>query len=210
MRALLNGAMAVFACVLMPPPGSTAAQVEGSQYAVVVLRPALSYESMQNETALAPAPYGGDAVAVDLQAGATRAAQAKGLTLASLSSLGPEADVNGLLDELSGVSATLLRRQISEEARRALGQLAERDERAAVLVTVARVKVGPGGSWNAYSGAITSSMSQTRLQAALLECRSGRVLWRNETLLREIPRVGDKEYVKALGVLFGTLALPKE
>jgi hypothetical protein len=185
--------------VLTPALGAGVPPVEQAAVAVLVLPPTLSYEALHNEAPLSATPFGAAAVAADVKAVAIRSAQASSLELA------PDADAGA-----DGLSAALLRRQIPEDAKSALAKLADSDERAAVLATVLRVKVGPGGSWNSYTGAITSGMSQTRLQAALVHCRSARVLWKNEVLLREIPRVGDKDYAKALAALFAGLAVPKE
>ena len=55
-----------------------------------------------------------------------------------------------------------------------------------LLVQFVRVKQGPGGSWNPYSGAITSGMSTTSFQAALISTRTGQVAWKNEVLERTV------------------------
>jgi hypothetical protein len=43
---------------------------------------------------------------------------------------------------------------------------------------------GPGGSWNAWSGAITSSHQRTDISLAITEPGSAAALWRSQTRLR--------------------------
>jgi len=71
------------------------------------------------------------------------------------------------------------------------------------------VKVGQSGTWNAYSGAITSSNSSSLLKVSLVQC-NGEVLWKNQVLLRQIPNLNDEKFKESLDILYSTLPKIKE
>jgi hypothetical protein len=71
-----------------------------------------------------------------------------------------------------------------------------------ILVVDVRVKVGEGGSWNPYSGAITSRNHYTILRAVLISTSEKKVLWHNEVQLRDIPRPKSRKLSRAMEILF--------
>lgn len=74
-----------------------------------------------------------------------------------------------------------------------------------ILVLDLKVKVGTGGSWDPYSGAITSKNHNSRLRAVIIDGSEGKVLWRNEVQLRDIPSPNKKNFLDAIQILFQTL-----
>jgi hypothetical protein len=79
-----------------------------------------------------------------------------------------------------------------------LGSIAAGDSTRLVLIHHLRVKVGPGGFWDPFSGAIGNATSSTIVSAAVVECSTGRVIRRIETLVRRQPDPGSKPFVEAL------------
>lgn len=73
------------------------------------------------------------------------------------------------------------------------------------LVLDLKVKVGTGSSWNPVSGAISSKNHISRLRAVLIDVSEGRVLWRNEVQLRDLPSPNKKNFLDAIQQLFQTI-----
>jgi len=71
-----------------------------------------------------------------------------------------------------------------------------------LLVNYVKVKVGSAGTWNPNSGAITSSNSKSTLHAALIQCTTGKALWMDKVLLRELPILSSQRFSDALKLLF--------
>lgn len=110
-----------------------------------------------------------------------------------------------LMRRLEPLTSRLARGAINDEARDILARLAARPEGYVILVQFMQVKQGPGASWNSMTGAITSSMSSTLVQAALISTRTGSVEWKNEVFERKIFRPGDSRFEKVLERLYSTL-----
>lgn len=122
-------------------------------------------------------------------------------TVLEMDKLEPPASEAG--KQLHDLASRLARGNVNEEAMQALGILAAIDERRAVLVQFFRLKTGPGRSWNPNSGAITSSMASTLIQVALVSCKTGKVIWRGEQLIRnKALKPTDANFHKALALLY--------
>jgi hypothetical protein len=103
---------------------------------------------------------------------------------------------------LQALASRVARGYINEEAKEALSRLAALDEQQLVLVQFFRLKVGPGSSWNPNTGAITSSVQSTLMQAALVSCKTGTVVWKGEQFLRKALAPTNPKFEKTLALLY--------
>jgi hypothetical protein len=103
---------------------------------------------------------------------------------------------------LEVLASRVARGNINEEAKEALSRLAALDEEQLVLVQFFRLKVGPGGSWNPNTGAIASAVQSTLMQAALVSCKNGRVVWKGEQFLRKAVGPTSPQFQKLLTLLY--------
>jgi hypothetical protein len=103
---------------------------------------------------------------------------------------------------LQALASRVARGNINEEAKDALSRLAALDEEQLVLVQFFRLKVGPGGSWNPNTGAITSAVQSTLMQAALISCKTGTVVWKGEQFLRKALAPTNPKFQKSLALLY--------
>ncbi|MGA2739005.1 MAG: hypothetical protein ABSG65_16325 [Bryobacteraceae bacterium] len=85
---------------------------------------------------------------------------------------------------LASLGSRIARGNINEDALGKLARLAASDEHYAILAQFLRLEKGPGRSWDPNTGAIGSSTSSTLVQAALVSAKTGRVIWKNERLIR--------------------------
>jgi hypothetical protein len=106
------------------------------------------------------------------------------------------------VEKLRELASRMARGNINEEAKEQLARLSEMDEGYMILVQYFRLKTGPGGSWNPNTGAITSSVASTLLQAALVSCKSGEVLWKSEQFVRKALKPTSNEFHKLLDLLY--------
>lgn len=162
---------------------------------ICVLDPKLTYETTGNEEAVDGSRFGANEVKADLVRTASDALTTNGFSAQRPGDL-------SLASELSAESDELLRTAKSAATLERLEALGKRLPVDAVLVQCFRVKIGPGGSWDPNTGAITSAMNSGHLRAAILDTRGGRVWWRNEVYLREVPRVDRKNYRRAVDALY--------
>jgi hypothetical protein len=186
-----------------PAQTDTATQAP-PDYQVIILDPLLRFEDIRNESV--PPAYAGanDSFESRLLYAARNEVESRKLSVVKPETLSQLAAAD-LCKQLQTMSSRLARGNINDEAREILNRLAAINDRHVVLAQFMKVKLGPGRSWNSYSGAITSAMNSTLLQAALVSCKTGQVLWKNEVLVRKAMRSDSPEFVKALGLLYQTL-----
>jgi hypothetical protein len=169
---------------------------------VIILQPQVVFEQLTNKSVLTQNVTFESA----LTNAATASLSARKYTVVTLESL-QQVDAIDLLKQLQPLTSRLARGAINDEAQQTLRYLAAFPDDYLILVQFMRVKEGPGGSWNPYSGAITSSMSSTLLQASLISTHTGQVVWKNEVLERKVFRANDPNFAKYLDLLYGTLAI---
>jgi hypothetical protein len=176
---------------------------------ILVLRPLLKFERIQDEAPLLASDYQRGAIESDLLAAARHVIESKKFIMVD-----PQAhqDMNiaELCEKLHSQSAKLSRGIVSDEIEISLKQLASFNERSAVFVQLFRVKIGPGGYWNPNTGAIASSMSSSSLRVALIRCSTGQVLWRKQVLLRGLPRPRSSQFSEMLKLLYQDFPRRKE
>jgi hypothetical protein len=192
-------AFCVFALTAASSAGQESAPAPGGPK-VILLRPSVRLEDVRAATpALLKAA---EEDYVDLLLGAAKRAAGSKTALLDVDKL--EAPVAEACARLDPLASRLARGDVNEDALDALAQLAAVDDGYAVLVQFLRIRTGPGASWNSWTGAITSSTASTLLQAALVSGRTGKVIWKDERLIRnKAMKPGDKNLDKALTLLFG-------
>jgi hypothetical protein len=86
----------------------------------------------------------------------------------------------------------------------------EADGPNAFLFQRLRVKVGPRGTWDANSGAITSAMNTCHFQMVLISWPERRELWRGGFFLRELPNPAARTFLEGLSGIYKTLHTDNE
>jgi hypothetical protein len=177
---------------------------------ILVLRPLLKFERIQDEAPLPHSDYQGGAIEADLFATARNVIESKRFIMVD-SQAHQDMNIAELCEKLQSQSAKLSRGIVSDEIEISLKQLASFNERSAVFVQLFRVKIGPEGYWwKPLTGEIASSMSSSSLQASLIHCSTGQVLWRKQVLLRGLPRPGSSQFSEMLKLLYQDFPRRKE
>jgi hypothetical protein len=198
LAAWLAGSIAVV-CAAQDAAAQTPLPAEA---VVVVLDPALRFERIADDAAIAVPPGVQQRFKAALSAPARQELERRGVTVAPVASLDDDADT---LAALHGLAARLSRGQVTAEARALLAQLAEHHQHVVVLAQYLRVKEGPGGAWDMWTGAIKSSASSAELRAALIAGATGAVLSLDAVVHRGRPRPEDEGFQKAAQRLFASL-----
>ncbi len=177
---------------------------------IIIMPAILRYESISNDAELPQATYKGEEAGAFLVGHSAEILSKEGFGVMHADALSYEDSkyrtaYNRILDE----RINLFRSSLSTGLANDLKAFGESLNNANILVILLRVKVGSSGTWDPFSGAITSESSYTRLKAILVETKSGRSLWKNEVQLREIPKPGNPNYKKAVNLLFENLKTHK-
>jgi hypothetical protein len=199
-------------CVNKPIAGTTSSTMDltlDSDIAILTLRPFLKFEKMENEEILPASDFQGDAIERIVLTAATDAIESRKIVKVDCQTQ-EEMEIAELCNQLHSISPRLSKGRINDKAKVLLKQLASLKEHHAVLAHLVRVKVGPGTFYNPWSGLIHSSMSHTLLRASLIHCKSGRVLWKNQVLLREFPKIESPEFTESLKLLYQHFPKRKE
>ena len=170
-----------------------------------VLNPKLTYEDVKKETPLDASQYNGPQIVRVLTDAGLSVLHSKGVRDARtvLENLPTEMKAQA---ELASASAQrLFLSKPDPQVVQAIQRLGGTNEPAAVLVQYLRVKVGPGGFYDPFTGDLSTSASTTHLRAGLVDCQTGCVLWRNSVLLREVPKPDSPDLARALQQLYSTL-----
>jgi len=175
---------------------------------VWVLTPKVVYEDTRTEVTLDSSDHGGPALVAALAEQAVSILDSKGLHEVACpreSSLSAEQKV--LAEQASASANHLVRVNPDPQAIHYILGLASTNESVAVLAQYVRVKVGPHGTWDPNSGAITSGASSSYFRAVLLDAQTGRRLWENSVLLREVAKPNNSNFKTVVTLLFSTLNL---
>lgn len=176
---------------------------------ILVLQPLLKFEQLHDETVIDPSKFDGPTLISSLDTSSKNAVAKSKFRVAVNENLN-SSECGELCSRLGLLSSRLSIGQINDEAKTMLQQLSSIDPDLAILSLYLHVKVGPGGYWNPNSGAIRSSMSSSHFQICLIHCGTGQVLWKNEVLLRKIPKVDDSKYAESLRLLYTNFPGKKE
>lgn len=165
---------------------------------VLLLRPIVRYERVHDEAEVKITEEARRAIEQKMLGAARDTAMKGGFAEVAL----PEGPDAGSADALVAFEARLARGIPNEAALAALRQIGQTRPGAAVLAHSLEATVGPSGSYNPMSGAITSGMSRLSFHAALLSCSDGKVLWSHYVLLRDLPGAENPEFAEALSMLY--------
>lgn len=110
------------------------------------------------------------------------------------------------LKQLEPLTSRLARGAINDDAQLILAHFKTLPQDYLILVQFMKIKSAPGASYDAWSGAITSGMSSTLLQAALISTRTGQVSWKNEVLVRKLFPATDPRFAKSIETLYQTFS----
>jgi hypothetical protein len=188
-------------------PATTDATTQAPpDYQVIILDPLARFENIKDESV--PPAYAGanDSFESRLLDTARNEVESRKLNVVKPETLSELAAAD-LCKQLQSMSSRLARGNVNDEAREILNRLAAINDHHVVLAQFMKVKLGPGRSWNPNTGAITSAMNSTLIQAAVVSCKTGQVLWKNELLIRKVMKPDSPEFVKALGLLYQTFDL---
>ncbi len=188
LRLANSGATIATALLLLAGGTAPASGAAGAQPAepapraggvVVVLDPLVRFERIQDGSDAPASSYDGAGYAAALRGRAATSMATRGLQPIRAESLGA-ADAPATagaaveaLQRLRAQSGKLARGVLADDARESLARVAAARERCHVLVLFVKGKLGPRGSWDPNSGAITSAMNSMLLQAALVSTDGG-------------------------------------
>ena len=173
---------------------------------VLVIRPKVTYEDTQTEMPLDAETQGASGLEDSLMEKGVEMLKSKLFSdVASMYSVQVSPEQRDLAGKARASASHLIRSRPDRQALQYVLGLGATNETAAVLVQFVRVKIGPAGTWDPNSGAITSAASSAFFRAALLDCRDGRVLWKNSVLLRKVPQPDNSDFEKVVAALYSTL-----
>ena len=161
-----------------------------SNSTVIVLPPYIRFENLRDESLMSDSPYGGDLIALSMVKAGMAIVKSRGFARQAYDGL----QGDSLWDkcrQLQLMTPRLFSGQPGSKGLQMLRDFGPRYSHPMVLAQSMTAKVGSSGTWNPMSGAITSSNSSAQFRAILLDCNSGKVLWQNQALLRDIPTGDD-------------------
>jgi hypothetical protein len=183
-------------------PGAVAAADALTADQTVILLPALvQFEQLKTEAPVYGGPRGLDAMSAALVGAARERARAAGATIIDCPPV-PGDGAPAWCRALVTQAAALAHGVVPADARPALAEAAASGRSTVVLATACVVKLGPGESYNSFSGEITSSTSKAVLSAAVTAAPSGRGVWQNDVLLRGVPEADEPSFRRAVAMLF--------
>jgi hypothetical protein len=130
------------------------------------------------------------------------------LTRAGLSVARPSAEADAGADGpgvLHDMADRLTAGVVGSDARRSVSTTCAGQPNCVVLLQFMRVKIGKGAYWNPLSGAIAASSNSTTLYGAVIDAASGRVVWKNAVVVRNVPKPADPAMSQLIRSLLGTL-----
>jgi len=173
---------------------------------IIILHPNLKFEQINNESILDPSKYSGTRIDSLLVTEAKNAILKNNLQVKIIEDNGADAFVYRQINsELMPLSNKLAYGQVNGEALAILKRLSSRYNNFVILVHDLYAKVGPNGYWDPNTGAIASSLSTSRVRAALIRCSSGEVLWKKENYIREIPNYKGSKFIKFVKIIYDDL-----
>lgn len=188
-------------------PQSTVTNL-ASTLKIVSLNPLLQFERINDESILNPENYSGNEIEAKMIQISTNMLVKKNFKIVKPEEL-ENREFDELFSRLQKMSSKLSVGYLSPEAKEILKKLSSFDENLVILSQYLYVKVGEGGTWNSYTGAITSSNSSSLLKVSLVHCNE-EVIWKNQVLLREIPGPDNEKFLESLDILYSLLPKSKE
>ncbi len=159
---------------------------------VLILRPVLSFADYSTDAPLSADQFGAAAYAAQL-----RNVAAEQFGHLEMSVADQEAIADPVAREAAGLlekdTSRLARGILSDETRDTLrrASVAGKTREVLVLVQYMKAKVGSSTSWALHPkldlNRMTPRMTTLLLQAALISCRTGQVVWQGQAFRRDLP-----------------------
>lgn len=202
---LLISSLSVLCSCATPDPirtakNSTSNLKVSSDSTILVLRPMLKFERIHDESVIPASDYDGNAIETAVINATKKMIGSRNIVLTDIES--SDIDEKKIFNQLDSSIPKLARGVVRDATGILLKSINTNDSDVSILVSYYRVKVGSDGSWNPNSGSITSSNSKVILNASLIQCTTGKVLWVDQVLLREIPKLSSPEFYDALNLLY--------
>lgn len=172
----------------------------GADSTILIIRPVTYYERIYDEQKLDSSLFNGEVVAKRFYQAAGKAVKSRKYNLLK-SGIRRELQEEGVQKEIRSNANKITRGILNSETKHLLKSLAAKDKSIAVLVNLAYVTVGPGGT-RTRSGAIKSSMSKTVFYSTLIDCSKEEVVWKGGVLLREMPNPSTELFYESLALLY--------
>jgi len=174
---------------------------------IIIVQPLLKFERVYDEAILPASDYQGNAIEAKMLAYAKSVVETRKFVIVD-PQIYHEVEVAGLFNQLCSMSPKLSMGVVDNGANILFKRLASSNERIAVLMQFFKVKVGPDGKISTFG--ITSAMSSSVLQASLISCSTGKVLWRSQVLTRQLPQPESQQFSEALELLYQSFPRRKE
>jgi len=174
----------------------------------LLLTPTVNYESISDEKKL---DYGQSEIELEkyLEVQSLQAFKGKGLKLKDTKQVSEiDGSFNNELLEMTKNSNLIFKGYLEDEFKQKIENFGKKYDIPALLVIDCTVKVGTGGTWDSYSGAITSKNNRTIFKATIIKTSDCSKLWFSNVQLRELPKAGDSNLNKAINSIFTNL-IPK-
>lgn len=189
--------------VVGPPKSGVSARPFPHGESVFLFPPHLSYERVENETALPPDEYGADETSLLLISTTKRKLIEKGMRILTSESISEDkrAKMVPILKKLENKYRVLASYYKSKkEVMPLLQKLKKISDASIACVQLLRVKVGSGPMWDPVSGQVRPGTSSSDVRIVLISLFTGEHLWANEVFVRSLP--SDKPFSNALEMLF--------
>ena len=183
--------------------------LDSTYNSILILKPLVRFERLKDESRLPDSSYGGDAFGTKLVIDAITEVDSHHFIPVDTRS-SSNGKLVSIYNSLQSMSPEITSGFINNKAKGILIQLDSLMEHPLVLVQYFKVKIGTGGSWDPYSGAITSSNSSTSFFASLISCKTGEVFWKNQVLLRDSPQINNLNFKESIDLLYKTFPMRKE
>ncbi len=168
---------------------------------VFVLRPLAAFEGLYSEAHLDSSSYNGSLIET-LMTSTSKRVLRKNKIPATDPAIQENILASNIPDDIRKKIPKLSRGITDGDSISLLRSMASYGENMAILVNYVDVKVGTRGTWDPNSGAITSGNSRSVFHAALLDCATGQLLWKNDVLLRALPHTSGERLSEARDLLF--------
>ena len=172
----------------------------GSKTNVFVFRPLLAFERLHDEAPLDSFAFHGRALENRLKSEFEAMLKNRKIEIAA-PGIRKEVLTSNFPAEIRKKLPKLSRGLIDKESTTLLQSLASYDENMTILVNYVDVKVGSRGSWDPNTGLITSQNSKSLFRAALFQCSTGQLLWKDEIFLRELPELSSERFAESIDLL---------
>jgi len=202
--ALLVGGFLVEGCATRPAVSSRNTERIAGMKRVVLAPPIVEYIDVESGKSRTLDETGGPEVQSALIAGFRSELAAKQVAVLEVSDI-PDGPI--LAEDLGGIYRTLRRDSSLLDAvqRERLSCFAATTETSHVMFCRCRSYVGPGRSWDPFSGAITSGSSRTVLECHLYSIPDEKIVWNGAAQIRASPSSGDSSIATMIALAVESL-----